>query len=78
MALYSYALAFVYTAWMSWVLIRCLRNPICEEEYRQVTWRSHAICLSTPLLYIIPLLAGQGIGPSVMKTCSLRNRCWSE
>ena len=77
-ALYSYALAFVYTACMSWVLIKCLRNPIREKEYRRVSWRHHAVCLTVPLFYVLPILIWHGIGPSVMKTCSLCRGCWSE
>ena len=75
---YGYFLAFMYTACMSWVIIQCLRNPIREQEFRETSWRHHLFCHLVSLLLIISILAGDGIGTSIMTTCFLKSRSWAE
>ena len=84
-ALYAYLMAFMYTAAMSFVLVRCLRSHIREKEYKQTNYWYHVVCHLPSVIYVLalallPLSSGipAGLGPSIMKTCSLKSREWSE
>jgi len=75
---YAYFLAFMYTVSMSWVLIQCLRNPIKEEELQKWTWKHHLMPHAASLVLVIAILAGKGMGNSIMKTCFVQSQSWAE
>ena len=77
-SVYAYFLAFMYTMCMSWVLVRCWMNPIKLSEMRRTSWKHHLVCHSLSLLIVVPMLAHEGLGKSVMTTCFIRTRSWAE
>lgn len=77
-SVYAYFLAFMYTACMSWVIVQCMWNPIKEAQLRKTRWKHHILCHLCALLLVIPMLAHEGIGNSVMTTCFIKTRSWAE
>lgn len=75
---YAYFLAFAYTVCMSWVLIQCLRHPIKEKELQNWTWKHHLLPHLSSLALVIAVLAGNGMGNSVMTTCFVQSQSWAE
>ena len=75
---YAYFLAFMYTVSMSWVLIQCLRKPIMEREVQESTGWYHILSHIASLLLVVAILAGSGMGNSVMETCFVQSQSWAE
>jgi len=75
---YAYFLAFMYTVCMSWVIIQSLRNQVYKENMKNWEWRMHLLPHAVSLVLVIPVLAGSGMGNSIMETCFVQSQSWAE
>ena len=76
--MYAYFLAFMYIVWMSWVLIKSLRDPAHRNEVQRTTWKFHLLPHFGSLLLVIAILVGQDMGDSIMKTCFVQSQSNAE